>query len=149
MIVWTNDDFVQETMLVVHRKYKNTTFEIGILAWAYGILDYIIMAVVTKNKRRSEIIDENLDMIIERNHPANPDDFQDLEIEKLDRIEEIKYALSQLSEDEKKLIRLKLQGFSGKEMCAELGINSNVLFVRVHRTIEKLKGILQKKGVIG
>ncbi|MDZ7262796.1 MAG: hypothetical protein ONB05_11920, partial [candidate division KSB1 bacterium] len=95
--------------------------------------------------RRHTILTDHTDTILEIYGSSEPVEdkvgYQEL-------VDEIRRALSQLSNKEKEIFELKLKGYSVEAIQNQLGLRRNTLDVRVFRGSKKLRRILEKKGVL-
>ncbi|MBC8184486.1 sigma-70 family RNA polymerase sigma factor [candidate division KSB1 bacterium] len=139
MNVRTNEDIVQKALMVICQKYKYEKFKKGIIPYAYGVLDKIIMTDYQTEERRNKILNDNIDQVLEI--------FEDEEIIHGDLADEVWNALNQLNNTDKQILRLKLLGYTGAEIMAEFGLSRNALDVRVFRAYKKLKLIFKKREV--
>ena len=119
-------------------------FEKGILPWAYTVLDNVIKTDYQTEKRRNTILSENIDQVAETF--GNKGSLVD-EVNHSELTDDIWDALHQLNEKDKQVLELKLKGYSGDEIMNKLSLKRSALDVRVFRAYQKLKKILEKKGV--
>ena len=98
-----------------------------------------------KKTRQQDILIENKEEIrkIEQQ-------IENLEDQVYDNIlfDEVKKAIRHLKNKEKRIIELKLEGYSGKEILEIMNIKRSALDVNVHRAINKLIQILERRGAI-
>ena len=140
----TNEDLVQDAMLVISEKYKITEFKKGILPWAYSVLDKIELSSYKKNSRRSELELDNVDSI---KKIFIGQESTDEYIGYNELVAGIQKALKKLSDKEKDVFRLKLEGLSGTEIQEKLGLTREAFDTRVFRGVKKLRRELIKDGV--
>ncbi|MBN1351840.1 RNA polymerase sigma factor [candidate division KSB1 bacterium] len=138
-------DIVHESLLIIFRKYKDSTFTQGILAWAYGVLDKVRKGDYNRKTRREKLRSENIDTLREMHGSKQT---AENEVDYHLFLDEIEKAMSQLSNEDKEIFSLKLKGFSGKEIMRQLGLNRNTLDGRIHRIGKRLRRILEKRGVL-
>ena len=134
-----NEDLVQDALIIIYEKYKTINFEKGIIPYAYRVLDYVISNNNQTNNRRAQILEENKEILDEifRTEPSVAS-----MLDNMGKAEELKWALSKLGEKSKKIILLKLQGFSGEEIMKFLGISEATLYTRTHRAVKQLKTLI-------
>ena len=56
--------------------------------------------------------------------------------------EEIEDLMVNLSPEEKKLIRLRIEGYRGDEIAEIMGIKRNAVYMRIHRAVSKVKRVV-------
>jgi len=141
----TNEDLVQKALLIIYQKYKTAKLRKGILPWAYRIMRNVMWNESRKKTRQQDILIENKEEIrkIEQQ-------IENLEDQVYDNIlfDEVKKAIRHLKNKEKRIIELKLEGYSGKEILEIMNIKRSALDVNVHRAINKLIQILERRGAI-
>lgn len=140
----TNEDLVQETLIIIHEKYKSIQFEKGIIPWAYSILKQVAWGNYKTETRRTNLRTEHLDQIEKLFMPAEETDAPLLYHE---LVEAIQQALNSLPDKCKLIIKLKLEGFGNQEIIKKLKLSPNVFYVQVHRAKTKLKKILIKQEI--
>jgi RNA polymerase sigma factor (sigma-70 family) len=132
-------------LTIIYEKYKQAKLEKGILPWAYKVLENVMKDDYRTETRRLNILTEHTDELINiygsEESIADRASYQEL-------VDEIKMALRQMSESEKAIFNLKLNGYSGVEIQKKLNLKRCTLDVKVFRGIKKLKKLLEKRGVI-
>jgi RNA polymerase sigma factor (sigma-70 family) len=141
----TNEDLVQEALVIIFEKYKNIDFERGVLPWAYGVLDRVMSGDYRTRIRRENILNSHINEVIKLH---NNNESTEQKATSFEMADEIWGALSQLNNKEKEIFKLKLEGFSGDEIQEKLGISRTVMDVSVFRGRKKLRKKLEKRGVI-
>lgn len=145
MKVKTNEDLVQQAMVIVCEKYKNTDFEKGILPWAYAVLDNVMRDDRKTGIRRNELFHEHIDTIKEIYQQEEAGDeaagFRELD-------DEIMRALSRLSNKEKTILKLKLGGHTTEEIQKQLGLTRNAVYKYLSDGRKKLSRLLEKRGAL-
>ncbi len=141
----TNEDYVQEALIVIYEKYRDIDFEKGILPWAYGILDRIINGDYRTTTRRQNILTENMNEVMKLHQTVHSTEDQ---VASVELSSELWQALNELSDKEKEIFRLKLEGYAGEEIQRKLGISRTALDVTVFRGRKKLRAKLEKRGAI-
>ena len=141
----TNEDLVQQALLIICQKYKTAKLRKGILPWAYRIMKYVMWNECRKNKRQQNILTENREDIARiEEQIENLDD----QIHKRLLVDEVKKAIRHLNNKEKRIIKLKLEGYSGNEILEMMNIKRTTLDVTVYRAIKKLSQILERREAI-
>lgn len=145
MGVYTNEDLVQKALSVIYQKYKEVQFEKGILPWAYAILDNVFKSEYQTETRRKEIYEDNIAKLktLFDNQVSAADEIAYHEL-----IAEIRQALNRLTKKQKSVLELKLKGFTGSEIMDRLVITRNVMDIRFFRGLQKLREILETRGVM-
>jgi len=141
----TDEDIVQEALVVVYDKYKQMEFENGILPYAYGVLDNIMRNDYKTGKRRNKILTDQVDRLFEIYGSYEPAD-KSLSYQEL--VAEIRSALAKLSNKEKAVIKPWLEGTPISEIYQHLNLRRNTVAVRLSRASKKLKQILKRRGVL-
>ncbi|UCE04555.1 MAG: sigma-70 family RNA polymerase sigma factor [bacterium] len=141
----TDEDLVHEALLIVCEKYKDVEFERGVLPWAYGVLDKVMSGEYRSEGRRQNLMNNHIKEVIglHNDYESVEDNVASSELSK-----EIWNALDHLSNKEKKIFKLKLEGHSGDEIQKKLGISRASLDVSVFRGRKKLRLTLKNRGVI-
>jgi len=141
----SNEDLVQEALMIIYEKYKAIEFERGILPWAYGVLDRVMSGDYRTKTRRDNILNTHINEVIRihDSYDSAEDHFASTEM-----AGELWDAMSQLNNKEKEIFKLKLEGFSGEEIQKQLGISRTVMDVSVFRGRKKLRKKLEKRGVL-
>jgi len=141
----SNEDMVQQALLIIYEKYKTASFPKGIIPWAYRILDNVVKNAYQKNKRQQHLLNDSADKLAEllssRNMTDTPCEYHEM-------IDEIRIAFKHLNDREREIFLLKLQGYTGTEIQQKLGIKRNIMDIRIHRGSKKLKNILLKRGIL-
>jgi len=141
----TNEDIVQEALVVIYDKYKHTEFENGILPYAYGVMDNLLRNDYKTETRRNNILSDQITRLLEiyGNHHSIEDmiNYQEL-------VDEIWEALTKLSNKEKAVFKLWLEGIPILEIQKRLDLRRNTVAVRLFRAIKKLKHILKRRGFL-
>jgi RNA polymerase sigma factor (sigma-70 family) len=140
----THEDLVHEALTVIHNKYKEMEFEKGILPWAYGVLDTVLISHWSRKKLHEDLINENINRVQNIQIDEEP---ADMLYEKKETIDIIKNALEHSNNGEKEIFELKLQGYSGEEIQNKLGLKRSAMDVRIHRAVQKMKKILCNQGI--
>jgi len=140
-----NEDIIQEALVILYDKYKDMEFENGILPYAYGVLDNLIQNEYRTRNRRNHILSDQLDRFLEiydnQNSIEETLNYQEL-------VEEIWNALNKLTNKEKEVFKLWLNGTPISEIHLQLNLRRNTVDVRLCRASKKLKKILEKRGVL-
>ncbi len=141
----SNEDLVQEALIIICEKYKAIEFERGILPWAYGVLDRVMSGDYRTQTRRENILNSHIDEVIKihENYDSVEGQYASIEM-----AEELWDALSQLNNKEKEIFKLKLEGFSCEEIQKKLDISRTVMDVSVFRGRKKLRKKLERRGVL-
>lgn len=141
----TNEDYVQEALIIIYEKYRDIDFEKGILPWAYGILDRVMNGDHRTKTRRQNILGEHLNEVRKLHQTVHSTEEQ---VASVELASELRRALNELTDKEKAIFRLKLEGYTGEEIQKKLGISRTALDVTVFRGRKKLREKLEKRGAI-
>lgn len=142
----TNEDLVQKALLVIYQKYKKAKLRKGILPWAYRIMRNVMWNESRKNTRQRDILMDNIDEI-RKKIEQQVENLEEKVHENL-LIDETKKALKHLNNKEKRIIELKLEGYSGNEILEKMNIKRSTLDVTIHRAVKKLGDILERRKAI-
>ena len=134
--VYANDDLIQETLLVVLDKYETMDFEKGIIPWAYKILDQKILDHIKKGKRRSGLLDKNMNKLRELylNNLNFEDSFETQDLYKL-----VQASFQRLNDTERNVMKLKFLGFSRNEIMERLHMKAGTFDACVSRAYHKIR----------
>lgn len=141
----TNEDYVQEALIIIYEKYRDIDFKKGILPWAYGILDRVMNGDYRTKTRRQNILGEHLNEVMKLHQTVHSTEEQ---VASVELSSELWRALNELTDKEKAIFRLKLEGYTGEEIQKKLGISRTALDVTVFRGRKKLREKLEKRGAI-
>lgn len=122
-------DLRQEILLQAWRSYPRFRGDAKFSTWLYQVA--LNTALTIRKKRR--IATTDLDRAPEQAGPASSsDDSQRLLL-----------AMKQLPEAERMILTLHLEGYKNKEVAEILGITPNHVNVKLHRSKQSLKQLLQ------
>jgi RNA polymerase sigma factor (sigma-70 family) len=131
------EDLAQEIMLQLWKSYQSFQGKSQFSSWMYRVALNTAIVYFKKEKRqpinaKASEPDEKLSEPIE-----------DIEDEQLRHFYQ---AVSHLNKIEKALILQFMEGMSGDEMAANLGLTAGNVRVKLNRTKMKLKEIIKKQG---
>jgi len=126
-----SDDLFQEVLLNIWKSLPSFKGDSNIKTWLFRIA---VNTTITFNKRqiRRKEQEKSLDVHIYIPEKSN------------ESLEKIYAAIQQLTNSEKRIISLFLEGFSYKEIANITGMSSNLVGVQLHRIKEKLKNIIHQ-----
>lgn len=131
------EDIIQEVLISVHKSLNTYSPERPFKPWLYSIInfrktDYMRKYYSSRDDKRAPL--ENLDF--ENVNVTN----QGYEGE----LRDVEVALSKFPKQQQLIFkRIKIEGYTAKEVANELGMKESAVKVSAHRTLEKLKGKLQ------
>lgn len=129
-------DLFQEVVLQLWRAMPTFKGNSKVTTWMYRVALNTALTYFRRRQRRS--IEGPLEPRMHNLADAPPDP------EQADRMRRMYSAIDQLSGLEKALIMLHLEDHSHEEIALILGITQNNLRVKLHRTKEKLKTLVQQ-----
>ena len=130
-------DLFQEIICQLWKSYDTFRNESQFSTWMYRVAINTAIVFFKKEKRKvptTEILSENIRDI---------DDDSDLKEIQINHFYE---AVNQLDKIEKALIFYQLEGYSHKEIGQNLGISEGNARVKLNRTKNKLREIIEKQG---
>ena len=130
-------DLFQEIVCQLWKSYDSFRNESQFSTWMYRVAINTAIVFFKKEKRKvptTEILSENIRDI---------DDDSDLKEIQINHFYE---AVNQLDKIEKALIFYQLEGYSHKEIGQNLGISEGNARVKLNRTKNKLREIIEKQG---
>ncbi len=140
--IWNENkarDVVQETLLAIAANYKTAEFKAGFTAWAHRVLKNRILAHLKSERSRTE----KMSSFTDSHHISSALEDPDLRRRLIDCLKKIHKRNPRLA----RTINLQYQGYSVAEICSRMAINTNSLYIMLHRTRVMLKLCL-KKGEI-
>lgn len=126
------EDLFQEVMIHVWRNLSTFRGDSSIDTWLYRITVNTAITFNNREKRKKEK-DAGMKREPEPTVQENP------------LLDEMYEAIHRLSEDEKTIISLFLEGFAYKEISAILGITTSNVGVRINRIRNKLSEMIKNK----
>jgi RNA polymerase sigma-70 factor (ECF subfamily) len=136
-------DILQQTNLVMWEKSDQFTPGTNFSAWAYQIARFQVMAYRQKRRRDRHVFDdETLAAVASAfEEPADGVD---------DKLTALSHCLQKLSDDGRKLIRMRYRdGISVKQIADGLGHSANRVAVRLHRLRLALLDCIQHGALTG
>jgi RNA polymerase sigma factor (sigma-70 family) len=134
------EDAVQSALAAVFSRYKTTTYSTSFSAWAYGVLQKI---VVNHNAERMRWREKHADLLDndDANIPFEPD--PDLEIRILDCFRK----LSRRNKMYARIINFSYQGYNVPDICKRVGLTRTNFYSILSRSRSLLMQCI-KKGEI-
>lgn len=131
------DDVVQDVLISVHKSLETYSPDRPFRPWLTSIIYFRRTDFLRRYYRRKrdkmtsldnpEFINSHVTM------PAHAGEYRDVE-----------RALEQLTEKQREIFkRLKIKGYTAKEVARDLGMGVSAVKVSAHRTLKKLKGMLE------
>lgn len=131
------DDIMQDVLISVHKALNTYSPERPFRPWLMAIINFRRTDYLRKHYNARENMQTTLDDFdFQRAHVTNP--------EHAGEYKDIETALETLSDKQRKVFEMiKIQGYSAKEVANEMGMSVSAVKVSAHRTMTKLKEILQ------
>jgi len=131
------EDIMQDVLMSVHKALNTYSPERPFRPWLMAIISFRRTDYLRKHYSSRENMQTTLDDFdFQRAHVTNPDhagEYKDIEA-----------ALETLPENQRKVFEMiKIQGYSAKEVANEMGMSVSAVKVSAHRSMKKLKEILQ------
>ncbi len=134
------EEIVQESMMVVARKYKGINFRVSFTSWAYKVLENrILFFYRTKGRRQRKMAS----IIAEQGHAAvvNPDPILRNELlECLKKVNEVNVRHA-------RILNFVHQGFTVEQICRIMKISRNNAYIILSRARTMLKKCLEKGAI--
>jgi RNA polymerase sigma-70 factor (ECF subfamily) len=129
-------DVVQNALIVIAREYRQMDFKISFSAWAYKVLDIRILDYYKRRKRQANKMQRISASGDEYAPMAPPSDLKQ-------RLMACLKKLHQVNRRYARIINLHYQGYQTKEICENLGLTPNALYVALTRARSMLKRCLE------
>ena len=131
------DDITQEVLISVHKSLKTYSGDRPFTPWLMAIINFRKTDFLRKHySSRGDKQATMEDAEFLSSHVTNPDhagEYKDIEA-----------ALETLTDNQRKVFEMiKIQGYSAKEVANEMGMSVSAVKVSAHRTMQKLKTILE------
>ena len=132
------NDLWQEILMRLWKSYENFRGESKFSTWMYRISINTAVSIYRKEKKHYK----------EYNNNIIPDISEDIiyEVERNEKISILYKAIEKLNDIEKAIIMLYMEGCSYDDMSEILGISISNIGVKINRTKNKLKKIINKLG---
>lgn len=131
------DDITQEVLLSVHKSLKTYSPDRPFRPWLMAIINF----------RRTDYLRKHYNARQNKQTTLDDYDFQTLHVTNPDHAGEYKdveKALSSLPEKQRKVFEMiKIQGYTAKEVANEMDMSVSAVKVSAHRTMLKLRDILE------
>lgn len=129
-------DIVQETLLAIAANYNTAELKAGFAAWAHKVLKNRILTHLKSERSRTE----KTRSFDDDQHITHADDDPDLRRRLIDCLKKIHKRNTRLA----RTINLHYQGYTVAEICNRMAINTNSLYILLHRARVMLKICLEK-----
>lgn len=130
------EDIVQEVLISVHRSLHTYSADRPFKPWLISIIhfrktDYLRKHYRARDDRKTALDEKNF--ITEHvTNPVSAGEYKDIET-----------ALEELPEKQREVFRrVKIEGYTAKEVAVQLGMTESAVKVSAHRTMNKLKDSL-------
>ncbi|WP_026977140.1 RNA polymerase sigma factor [Flavobacterium tegetincola] len=130
-------DLFQEIICQLWKSYESFRNESQFSTWMYRVAINTAIVFLKKDKRKVDKYEIASDNIKEEEGDSHI---------KEDQIQHFYKAVQQLEKIDKAIIFYQLEGFSHKEIGANLGISEGNARVKLNRAKEKLKEIIKNQG---
>jgi len=133
------DDIVQDVLLGIHNAKKTYTPHNSCLAWIYAIVRFKLADFFRRKYRFNQHeIQDDLDSFLY-------EDSIERSIETAELRESLNKALDELTPIQRSVVtKMKFEGYSIKEVAAQLGISESNVKINAFRGYKKLHDILSK-----
>lgn len=133
-------EIVQESLLIIARKYREMEFESSFSAWAYKVLEHVLMRFYRSQKTRDKVFSRTAEG--EFPQPSwEPD--PTLKPRLLDCLKK----LSDTKLRHARILSMHFQGYSSAEICQRLEISTNNFYVILSRARKLLESCLEKGDI--
>jgi RNA polymerase sigma factor (sigma-70 family) len=131
------DDITQEVLISVHKSLATYSPDRPFKPWLYAIINFRRTDFLRKHYSKRDDQKTSLDNPdFLSNHVTNPDhagEYKDIE-----------HALNSLPQQQADVFKkVKIEGYTAKEVANEMGMSVSAVKVSAHRTMNKLKKILK------
>ena len=131
------DDITQDVLISVHKSLHTYSPERPFKPWLSAIISFRRTDFLRKhyNARQHKTTDID-DPAFVREHVTDPGFAGELK--------DVEEALAQFPEKQRRIfILMKVEGYTAQEVAAQLNMSESAVKVSVHRTTNKLKGMLE------
>ena len=130
------DDIVQEALISVHKSLNTYSPDRPFKPWLMAIINFRRTDYLRKHYNSRQNVQTTLDDYdFQKMHVTNP--------EHAGEYKDIEAALESLPANQRKVFEMiKIEGYSAKEVANEMGMSVSAVKVSAHRTMNKLKDIL-------
>lgn len=132
-------DLYQETLLNIWRGYKSFKGQAAFSTWAFRITVNTALAFLSKRRRIQEKTSQYAELVKRQE--------QSLENNRIEAIDLLHKGINKLPLLDMIIISLVLEESSSKEIAEITGLTESNVRIRIHRTKEKLKQILEGGGL--
>jgi RNA polymerase sigma-70 factor (ECF subfamily) len=132
------EDVMQEVLISVHKSLKSYNPELAFKPWLSAIInfrrtDYLRKYYARRDDKTATTADNPEFLAQNVTNPAHAGELKDIEL-----------ALSTLPKKQQHIFRrIKLEGYSAKEVANEMNMNETAVKVSAHRTMKKLQSYLK------
>ena len=131
-------DLAQEVFIKVWEHLDSFRNESTISTWIYRIA---VNTCLLQLRRKSKTVPlKNIEQ-------SEAEDYNEIETQKEKQLGKLHVCISELTDDDKSIILLELEGLPQKEIAAITGLKHEAVRVRIHRIKEKLLKCIQHDNI--
>lgn len=137
----TAEDVVQEAFVLASARRDELKDEKKTREWLAGFVRNVGMKAWEKRARRQQLIQKRYHLL-ERDPPRRPDEILDDKQKK----EVVERAIATLAQPQRKVVELKLDGLTYREIAEQLGMALRTVKSHRARALAALREVLEKEG---
>ncbi len=137
------DDVLQEAMLDAFRGASTYRGECSVRSWLFTLARHRAFHLRASSSKREVPDADLLELGLEAGFGANPERLA----ERVERLDTVTVAMSRLAPEEREVLVLRdVEGLSGEEAAAVLGLELTAMKSRLHRARLRLMSALREIG---
>ncbi|MCP4706251.1 MAG: sigma-70 family RNA polymerase sigma factor [candidate division Zixibacteria bacterium] len=130
------EDVLQNTLVVIARKYLNMAFDTSFSAWAYKVLEFNILSYYrTKGRQR-----DKLERLTAHHNEATME-MPDADLKR--RLLNCLKKVNEVNIRHARILNFSYQGFDIEQICEKLGLTKNGAYILLSRARAKLKNCME------
>jgi len=138
------DDAVQEAFAKLAKRHDVIAHP-GVLSWLLSVVRNACLRMLRRFARDRRILGERVDL---EEIPARQQNGQDA-LERLELVQSVHAAIASLERPYREVLVMRdLEGLSGEDTCATLGLETATMKTRLHRARTKLREALVQSRAI-
>lgn len=134
------EEVVQEALMTITRKHRSVDFETSFMAWAYRILDNKILECYRARERRRRRFTPMADHDVQVSSKDFDLDLKRLLLQCLKKVGAINRRFT-------RVLGLHYQGYTTDDICEQLGLSRNGVYILLSRARSMLKTCLEEGGI--
>lgn len=133
------EEIIQDVLMQIFSKYRDVTFEVGFVPWAYKVLEHKIYDFLRSQKRKQKKYD-NQDPEFQIANAPNPSSLIEQRLLTCIR------SIGSVNKRYARILVLHYQGYSLKEICSKLKISIDNCYTILSRARKRLLECVENGG---